>query len=320
VALSPTRFRQAAEARRKGTASYKAAAKQYAKFQTFHLARGTWSQPPTYEAVGDYLASFVQRQKDGSTRSLTKVLSQLRTQHRARQAPFLSVDAEQEVKELIGSMKLADSTVAKQMEALRFKLLASATAQWDLSQVAQLQEAVNLTLPQNMLLRTAETTGNVRASDCIWDASGRSACICLRDTTKTSADGTPTWIQVHESSHPLSGLKLLKRLWKVRQLDARPAEFLFCSTRGGSLLQPERRVTPAAMRRSIKRTVASIGLDPSRYSGHSLRAGGATDMFARGLPYYVIKRMGRWRSDAALCYFRCERTVAKVAASAFSTR
>jgi hypothetical protein len=43
-------------------------------------------------------------------------------------------------------------------------------------------------------------------------------------------------------------------------------------------------------------------------------------MFARGLPYYVIKRMGRWRSDAALCYFRCERTVAKVAASAFGTR
>jgi hypothetical protein len=63
--------------------------------------------------------------------------------------------------------------------------------------------------------------------------------------------------------------------------------------------------------------VASIGLDPSKFSGHSLRGGGATDLFARCIPYYVIKKMGRWTSDAALLYFRSEADVARIAAQAF---
>jgi hypothetical protein len=48
----------------------------------------------------------------------------------------------------------------------------------------------------------------------------------------------------------------------------------------------------------------SIAVDATLYSGHSCRAGGATDLFVAGLPYYIVKKYGRWRSDAALLYFR----------------
>ena len=61
----------------------------------------------------------------------------------------------------------------------------------------------------------------------------------------------------------------------------------------------------------IKRAVASVGLNPKNY------AGGATDLFATGTPYYVIEKMGRWKSDAALLYFRSESSVARIAARAF---
>jgi hypothetical protein len=37
------------------------------------------------------------------------------------------------------------------------------------------------------------------------------------------------------------------------------------------------------------------------------------------LPYYVIKKYGRWASDAALVYFRSEASIAVSAASAFVT-
>ena len=46
------------------------------------------------------------------------------------------------------------------------------------------------------------------------------------------------------------------------------------------------------MRTRIKRAAASVGLDPALYSGHFLRAGAATDLFAHRIPYYVIKKMG----------------------------
>jgi hypothetical protein len=60
--------------------------------------------------------------------------------------------------------------------------------------------------------------------------------------------------------------------------------------------------------------VSLIGLDKALYSGHSLRAGGATDLFVAKVPYPIIKKAGKWRSDAALIYHRDEDDVAKVVA------
>ena len=71
------------------------------------------------------------------------------------------------------------------------------------------------------------------------------------------------------------------------------------------------------LRKIIKQAVSSIGLDPTRYSGHSLRAGGATDLFAARVPYWVIKKMGRWTSDAALRYYRSEEDVVSSVRKAF---
>jgi hypothetical protein len=41
-------------------------------------------------------------------------------------------------------------------------------------------------------------------------------------------------------------------------------------------------------------------------TGHSFRAGGATDLFNAGVPYQVIQKQGRWKSAAVLVYFKSE--------------
>jgi hypothetical protein len=41
-----------------------------------------------------------------------------------------------------------------------------------------------------------------------------------------------------------------------------------------------------------------------RFSGHSLRAGGATDLANNGVPHYLIQSIGRWSSDAFKIYLR----------------
>ena len=67
----------------------------------------------------------------------------------------------------------------------------------------------------------------------------------------------------------------------------------------------------------IKRRAVKAGLTPDSFSGHSLRAGGATDLFVARVPYFLIKKMGRWRSDAAMLYYRSEEDVCLAVAAAF---
>jgi hypothetical protein len=63
--------------------------------------------------------------------------------------------------------------------------------------------------------------------------------------------------------------------------------------------------------------LTSLNLDSSNYSLHSFRAGGATDLFKVGVPYPKIQKYGRWKSDAALVYYRDEIEIAASAAVAF---
>ena len=70
-------------------------------------------------------------------------------------------------------------------------------------------------------------------------------------------------------------------------------------------------------RKFIKKMVSLIGFNPIFFSGHSLRAGGATDLFVAKVPYPIIKKAGRWKLDAALLYYRDEDDVAKVISQAF---
>ena len=55
---------------------------------------------------------------------------------------------------------------------------------------------------------------------------------------------------------------------------------------------------------NIKSLISLVGLDPSHYSSHSLRAGAATQAARAGLPREAIKRLGRWRSQAYEAYLR----------------
>ena len=43
-------------------------------------------------------------------------------------------------------------------------------------------------------------------------------------------------------------------------------------------------------------------MDPSAYGGHSARAGGATAAAVAEVDLRLIKRQGRWKSDAVFIY------------------
>jgi hypothetical protein len=86
----------------------------------------------------------------------------------------------------------------------------------------------------------------------------------------------------------------------VRYLSARRgrhADVLFTHD-DGSFLNRNR------LDRLLKRLCGLAGLDASRFSTHSMRAGGATTLSLLGIKPYLIKRLGRWASDAYQIYIR----------------
>ena len=56
--------------------------------------------------------------------------------------------------------------------------------------------------------------------------------------------------------------------------------------------------------RHIKDITTQLGLDPSRYSGHSLHIGGATSVAQARLSQWQIKLMGWWNSQAYQVYIK----------------
>ena len=52
----------------------------------------------------------------------------------------------------------------------------------------------------------------------------------------------------------------------------------------------------------LKSCIVSLGLDPTQYSPHSFRRGGATFAFHAGASPLFIKFLGDWSSDAYMVY------------------
>ena len=57
--------------------------------------------------------------------------------------------------------------------------------------------------------------------------------------------------------------------------------------------------------RYLRHLLACLGLDDSKYCGHSFRIGAATSAGAAKIPDHMIKTLGRWTSA---CYVRYIRT------------
>ena len=58
-------------------------------------------------------------------------------------------------------------------------------------------------------------------------------------------------------------------------------------------------LTYAVMRQAVKAAAIRLGVDPTKFSLHSLRIGGACALRAAGAPLSMILFMGRWKSAPA---------------------
>ena len=65
-----------------------------------------------------------------------------------------------------------------------------------------------------------------------------------------------------------------------------------------------RNLTRASLTNNLRALLHICGLDSSHYASHSFRIGAATTAGAAGIPDWLIKVLGRWKSDAYQSYIK----------------
>ena len=290
--------------------------------------RGMVSVPASTVAVGSYLVASVERLK-GSSRSLDQRLSQLRVHVKRRWGVqmWLDDEGEVEVKEVTRVLKFFDLSEVKRARPLTQKLLDKLLKLRDDSSAVSMMLRTVYSVGHDALMRGGELTSGLMRGDVEqhWDKKG----FRLRlDRTKTVREGGPARAQIRERGNgdkESGAYHLRKWLGKTNPSDiADQALFPQLVFEGGRPVGFNRKapLTKEALVKALRYDLDSLGIIMSKeYTGHSFRAGGATDLFASGMiTLEQIMKVGRWQSAAAaLVYFRDELISADIAARAFAS-
>lgn len=285
------------------------------RYKSFCLAHGLPIAQVTYHTLSLFLLD-VTNSRDGSTRSLSNTISQLRVS--AGPSNWLSYEDQLKLKMLVTQLKGLDFSDSNAVSALQFYMATEAIKLMDLTVPSQLLIATMLSTGINLLLRTAETCSGILASHVKFISGGHTRSVSIKLLrTKTLLTGSGCIVEVAEFDSPFCCYRLLQSWCKLNRFSAQPNAFLFPSICNG-VINWNTPMTGDYFRKAIKLAVVTIGLNPKRFSGHSLRSGGATDLFEARTPYHIIKTMGRWKSDAAMRYYRSEEDVLRVVKKAFT--
>lgn len=264
--------------------------------------------PANHMSVGGYILWYT-RKNAGSTRSIDYVLSSLARYSKGHNQRWLNKTERHHLRLITKQLKYNDVRQTNQKAPLTLDLLVPMFAQWG-HKHDRLKLLTAMFLGHDILLRSAELLA-LRTSDLKW-LNSSSVQISIR-RTKSNRAGPSQTVTLYDRPGP-SSFKLLQSFIHAFGLaTCGPQAFIF--HQDGLANLP---LTRTWLCNGIKAMLTSIGVDPTCYSTHSMRAGGATDLLRANVSVDIIKKAGRWNSDEVLKYLRDESFLARSCATAFA--
>ena len=272
--------------------------------------------PVSEQSIALFLIHFVLA-TEGSTKSLSTVLTALRQESALLMLPWLLPGAELSIARLVSQLKFEDTGDTLRKAPLQEHHLQSLLPLCDLTDAHDLLMVTILYLGHDGLLRAGEIVSGLRPRDVIW-GPGRTSMSVRFARSKTHRTGGPFQVFFKDRPTP-NAVSLMRKWFDLNKLDepASASLQLFPRRLSRARFLWSQPLSYDALVARVKRAAQMLGLDRADYSGHSLRAGGATDLFVARTPYYVIKKMGRWLTDSAMIYYRHEEDVAIAVHRAF---
>jgi integrase len=253
------------------------------------LARfATWGGkiPTTPAILCDYLSQHAVTHKPST---LTRWLASISQAHliQGLESPCRSI----EVRRTLRGIKRAHGAKPRRVSpALRDEVLAMVRATPE--GLAGLRNRALLLVGFAGALRRSELA-KLRVEDISYDVRGM---ILALGKTKTDQSGEHDEIAIPFAKGSACPVKALKS-WLAQANIKRGAIFRAIS-KGGKV--GKRALNPHSIAQLIKALALAAGMDPTDYSGHSLRAGLATSSAKDGKAFHKIKAQTRHRSDVTL--------------------
>lgn len=271
-------------------------------------SRGEAPFPANPLAIACYLVAYCTINK--SVQSLDNALSAVRTEARDRGQELSKVD-EWYLKRVRRGLRKDFRRQATRKRPITVKILYRMARRTDLRSLEGLQYLTMSFLAHDACLRAGELLA-LRWSDISWEDHDRSgtprvAAINIWRSKARYTEGSET-VRIPRyrlGGKPLSAVHLLWVYMQDPEVLAQhqdPAGYLFSSlTRSG-----ERDPVPkSTWVRWVHQQLQAAGYEAGEFSGHSFRAGGATDLHSAGVAEVLGRLLGRWRSrEAYLLYLR----------------
>lgn len=293
----------------KSTNYFKAAIRHGQRYRNFCKERKLIAFPVRYKTLAPYIIAFVQSRK-GSTKSIGYVHSALRNYTRECNQRWLTDSDRVKLSRIIALMKYEDRKPIRQSEPLTLHVLIQVYNK-NKNRAEDGKALAALFVGHDALLRCQELL-TLQVAQVEWYHPLQRATISIA-RSKTHRTGAPQEIHLLLRDEPC-GFKLLWQHLQRNGLLQKPDAFIFSLDHTHT-----KPATRSWLTQSIKRLVRTIGLNSCKYSSHSLRAGGATDLHLAGTPIDIIKKGGRWKSDVVLKYLRDDLFVAASCNEAFSS-
>jgi hypothetical protein len=275
------------------------------------------SSIPTLCSVGAFLVVRTRR-LGGSTATVDSTIGAIRRQTEMDGLPeFLSRREQLLLLDLVKELKYNDKRGVHRVRPLSRLLLDLIYRKGKHGRGWRERMAiVMMTVAHDGMLRAGEICSGLRAVDLSWNISRTTVTITLL-RTKRYRTGSGQLVTLCDYGKG-SGCALLREWMLECHIPDGSTAYLFPEWEERShAFNCRKSVCTDNFRKMLKRAVASIGLEPSTFSGHSCRAGGATDAFNAGVAYATVKKFGRWRSDTVLLYYRDEEEVVSRIMDAF---
>jgi len=268
--------------------------------------------PPTFNSVGSFLCSKVDSLV-GSSKSIDNWSSCIKVYCDLNNIPWLSKQDGLLLNIVKKEIKLQD-----RIEVKRRGLLTAEVCQ-DLCQLPtlSLQEYATLTMAVSThdgLFRGGELCSGLKVKEFVWSSSRKKVLVKLR-RSKRCRQGNGEEVVLYDSGK-YSAVALLRRWFDINELWKCYDRLVFFDVSAKGVMQ-QKSITVAQFRNRIKALVNRTGRNGSNFGAHSGRGGGTTDLFRMKVAYAIIKKFGRWKSDACLIYFRDIEEVASSSAAAF---
>ena len=251
----------------------------------------------------------------GSTRSVGNLLSALKKGSLLIEEEWLEGRDQLRLMSVLSERKFEDLSKSRRKRPIRLRELVAIINGLNLSNPVELAVAVMLSVGHDGLLRSAELLSGFKVRHFEWNHELTSVRVEI-ERSKINRSGDSEFVDLFDYG-PYSAVALLRRWFSLHLLLKDTESRVLPAIRYGKL-DFSKNPSYNWWRKTIKKVCRNIGLEEKYYSGHSLRAGGATDLFVCRVPYYIIKKMGRWKSEAAMLYYRCDEDVRKEVAAAFT--